>query len=240
MVSPEFVDRLAGMAFDGFPEAGLAFLRGLSSHNDREWFEAHRAAWDDLIVPSMLSWCGELAERLRNVMPRAVFVPRVGGSLYRLNRDTRFSRDKRPYKTYVAALIWEGEGEKHDEPGVYLQVSPEEILFGGGIWIFEEARIDRWRKLLHSEPSAERLAGALAQAKKAGLKVEVSDKLARPPHGFDPESPRAELSKYKGLTVVRRQKLGPWLHQRDALDRSEAAFRAYAPLHAWLRDELCS
>jgi uncharacterized protein (TIGR02453 family) len=227
------------MSFEGFPEAGVAFLRDLAEHNDRDWFESHRAVWDAGIVPAMLAWCGELAGRLRDVMPGLVFVPRVGGSLYRLNRDTRFTKDKRPYKTHVAALLWEGGAEKHDWPGLYLHVSPGEVIFGGGIWMFEEARLDRYRKLLHGGASAERLDQAIVHARKGGLKVEVPEKLVRPPRGFDPEGPRAELSKYKGLTVVKHMKPAAWLHSKEALERSEAAARAYAPLHAWMRDELC-
>ena len=227
------------MAFTGFPEQGLAFLRELARNNDRDWFEAHRAAWDEGIVPAMMSWCGELTDRLRDVMPALVFQPRIGGSLYRLNRDTRFSRDKSPYKTHVAALLWEG-GEKHDAPGVYLHVSPDEVLFGGGIYMFEDARLDRYLKLLHSEKSVDRLTKALATARKAGLKVEAGEKLVRPPQGFNPEGPLAELSKYKGLTLGKTYKPAAWLHTKDAIDRSETVARAYAPLHAWLRDELCS
>jgi uncharacterized protein (TIGR02453 family) len=226
------------MGFRGFPEDGLAFLRDLAEHNHRDWFEAHREAWDARIVPAMLEWCAALTERLRDVMPALVFVPRVGGSLYRLNRDIRFSRDKRPYKTHVAALLWEG-GERHDAPGVYLHVSPQEVIFGGGIYAFEEARLDRWRKLLHDLDAAERLEEALGVAKKAGLKLEVPEKLQRPPRGFDPEDPRAELSKYKGLTVIKKAKPGPWLHAEEALERAEAAARGYAPLHAWMREDLC-
>ena len=226
------------MAFQGFPEGGVAFLRDLSEHNDREWFTAHRAVWDDEIVPAMLEWCAALADRLKDVMPRLVFLPRVGGSLYRLNRDIRFSRDKRPYKTHVAALLWEG-AEKHDSPGVYLHVGASEVIFGGGIYSFEEARLDRFRKLLHLPASAARLTEALAAAKKGGLKLEVADKLQRPARGFDPEHPQADLSRYKGLAVVKRSKPAAWLHSLEALDRAESAARAYAPLHAWMRDELC-
>ena len=226
------------MQFSGFPESGLRFLRELGQHNQREWFEAHRLIWDDEIIPAMLAWCGELAERLRDLMPRLVFVPRVGGSLYRLNRDIRFSRDKSPYKTHVAALLWEG-GEKHDAPGVYLHIAPKEVIFGGGLYVFEEGRLDRFRKLLHDDGAAERLAKALSRAKKSGLKPD-GEKLQRPPRGFDPEGPYADLAKYKGLVVGKTQKPGAWLHTREALDRSEAMARAYAPLHAWLRDELCS
>jgi uncharacterized protein (TIGR02453 family) len=170
-------------------------------------------------------------------MPRLVFVPRIGGSLYRLNRDIRFSKDKRPYKTHLAALLWEG-GEKHDAPGVYLHVSPDGVIFGGGLYVFEEGRLDRYRKLLQNAASAERLLAAVAAAKDQGLLPE-GDKLQKPPRGFDPEGPCAELSKHKGLVVGKTVKCGPWLFGKEALERSEACARAYSPLHAWLRDELC-
>jgi uncharacterized protein (TIGR02453 family) len=225
------------MAFSGFPETGLAFLRELGKHNERDWFESHRTVYDEEIVPAMLAWCGDLTERLRDAMPRLSFVPRVGGSLYRLNRDIRFSKDKRPYKTHVAALLWEG-GEKHDAPAVYLHVSPDEVIFGGGLYVFEEGRLDRYRKLLQNAEATERLTEALAVAKKHGLKVD-GEKLQRVPRGFDPEAPHAELAKHKSLIVTKSVKPGAWICGKDALERSEAAARAYAPLHTWLRDELC-
>jgi uncharacterized protein (TIGR02453 family) len=224
--------------FEGFPKEGLRFLAKLALHNDRSWFEKNRAVWDDGIVPAMLAWCGELSERLRDEMPRLQFVPRIGGSLYRLNRDTRFSRDKSPYKTHSAAILWEG-GDKHDSPGVYLHVSPAEVIFGGGLWMFEEGRLDRYRKLLQNGGSAARLQAALARARKSKLVVEAHEMLKRPPRPFTDEHPCGELSRLKGLTVGRRLKPGAWLHAAQALDRSESIARAYAPLHAWLRDELC-
>jgi uncharacterized protein (TIGR02453 family) len=225
--------------FDGFPAAGLDFFRQLAAHNDRDWFETHRAVWDEQIVPAMLSWCGDLCEQLRDVMPRLVFVPRIGGSLYRLNRDIRFSRDKSPYKTHAAALLWEG-ADKHESPGVYLHVGADDVILGGGMWIFEqEGRLDRYRKLLQDDRSAAHLASALSHARKSGLSVEAAEQLKRPPRPFTPEHPRAELSRYKGLTVGKHVRPAAWLHSREALRRAEAVARAYAPLHAWLRDDLC-
>src|SRR5260370_39171697 len=112
-------------------------------------------------------------------------------------------------------------------------------MFGGGIYLFEEARLDRYRTLLHNAASAGRLENALQRAKKAALEIEAPEKLVRVPQGFDPEGPNAELSKYKGLTLGKRLKPAGWLHGKEALDRSEAVARAYAPLHIWMRDELC-
>jgi uncharacterized protein (TIGR02453 family) len=225
------------MAFSGFPTSGLAFLRALQEHNRREWFDAQRKTWDEEILPGLLEWCGELTERLRDVMPHLTFVPRQGGSVLRLNRDVRFSRDKRPYDTTACAVLWEGE-DKHDAPCVSLQIGADEVVFGGGLAPFEERRVDRYRKLLLDGASVERLESALAEAKRHGLKAEA-ERVPRTPRGFDPEGPLAELSKLTGLSLVKKTKTGPWLHTREAVDRSEAAARAYAPLHAWLRDELC-
>jgi uncharacterized protein (TIGR02453 family) len=224
------------MAFSGFPKDGLAFLRELGAHNERDWFEAHRAAWDELIVPAMLSLCSELQERLAGEMPLQL-VPRIGGSLYRLNRDTRFSKDKSPYKTHTAAILWDGP-DKHESPGLYVHIAPDAVIFGGGIWVFEEGMLDRYRKRVAHEKAGEKLSAALAHAKKAGLLSDAHEKLVKVPRGFSPEHPRAELLKQKGLVVAKSQKPGAWLHTREALDRAVAAARGYAPVHAWLKSEV--
>ena len=225
------------MSFTGIPKSGLAFLRDLRANNHKEWFEAHRAVWDDELLPAMIAACAELHARLSKLMPALVLLPRVGGSVFRLNRDIRFSKDKSPYKTNAAALMWEG-AEKFSSPGVYLHISPDQVIFGGGLYAFEEAQLDRYRKLVTNERSGEELAAALAKAKKAGLAPE-GEKLVKPPRGISPEHPRAELSKHKGLAVGGAQTPGAWVHTPEFLDRAEAAAKAYAPLHAWLRDELC-
>jgi uncharacterized protein (TIGR02453 family) len=231
--------RLRSVNFEGFPASGVDFFQQLAEHNNQEWFEAHRKVWDDEVAPAMLAWSSELARRLQDAMPGLQFVARVGGSLHRLNRDLRFTKDKRPYRTSTAALLWDPVGEKHDSPGFYFSVAPGEVVFSGGMWMFEEARLDRYRKRLQNEAASARLDAALDGAKQAGLKIDALEKLSKPPRGFSPEHPRAELSKLKGLTVAQTLKPGPWLLTREALEKSEAAARAYAPLHAWLRDELC-
>src|SRR5260370_7881016 len=112
-------------------------------------------------------------------------------------------------------------------------------MFGGGIYLFEEARLDRYRKLLHNAASAGRLEKALQRAKKAALEIEAPEKLVRVPQGFDPEGPNAELSKCKGLTLGKRFKPAGWLHSKEALRRSEAVPPAYAPLHICIPDDPC-
>ena len=127
---------------------------------------------------------------------------------------------------------------RHGKPDVG---SDTEVLFAGGMWMFEqEGRLDRYRKRLQDDDSAQRLESSLSHARKAGLKVAAAEQLQRPPRPFTPDHPRAELSRYKGVTVGKESSPGAWLHSREALRRSLAMARAYAPLHAWLRDEICA
>jgi uncharacterized protein (TIGR02453 family) len=226
------------MAFSGIPKTGLLFLRQLAANNDRGWFEAHRSAWDDELLPAMISACSALQARLRDVLPRLTFVPRVGGSLYRLSRDVRFSKDKRPYKTHTAALLWDGP-DKHASPGVYLHVSHDTVIFGGGLYAFQETQLERFRQRLLHDGAGEAIVRALARAKKAGLDP-AGEQLVRPPRGFPADHPRADLARHKGLVVGLTHKPGSWLHGDEFLDRAEDAARAYAPLHRWLREEVCS
>ena len=109
------------MPFTGIPKSGLAFLAGLREHNNKEWFESHRAAWDDELMPALLEACGALHQRLLPVMPKLALQPRVGGNLFRLNREVRFSKDKKPYETHAGLLLWEG-AEKFSSPGFFLRV----------------------------------------------------------------------------------------------------------------------
>ena len=232
-----FCSSLCPIRLQAFHAPGLAFLSELAENNDKDWFEAHRAAWDEQLLPAMIALCAELQSRLADVLPRLEFVPRVGGSLYRLNRDIRFSRDKRPYETHAAALLWEG-ADKQSSPGVYVQISPAEVTLGGGLHVFEEAQLERYRKRVMSEGIGEALSAALASAKKKGLKAD-GEKIAKPPRGVPADHPRMELSKHKGLVVMQTLKGGDWLEGPELLDKAEAAARAYAPLHDWLRTHLC-
>ena len=177
--------------------------------------------------------------RLGKVMPRLQFVPRVGGSLFRLNRDIRFSKDKSPYKTHVAALLWEGSAGKHESPAVYLHVSPTEVIVGGGLYSFDEAQLERYRKLVLQEKAGEALTQAVKKLEKAGLSLQ-GEKSVRPPRGVAAEHPRAELSKHKGLAASKAMKPGAFLYTAELADRAEEIAKAYLPLHAWLRDELCA
>ncbi|MEO8481132.1 MAG: TIGR02453 family protein [Acidobacteriota bacterium] len=119
-----------------FSPALFAFLKALKRHNDREWFEANRERYVSDVEAPILRFISELAPRLAAISPAFVVDPRrSGGSMYRIYRDTRFSSDKSPYKTHVAATFPHIERKKAPSvPGFYLHLEPGDCMGGGGIY----------------------------------------------------------------------------------------------------------
>jgi len=178
-----------------------------------------------------------MGERLnRDLAPRIVAEPALNRSLYRIYRDVRFSKDKRPYKTHVAALLWEG-GEKHHAPGFYFEFDARDLLFGAGIYRFLPATLDRFRRWVDEKKTGECLAKILAALRREGMEI-GGQALKRVPRGYTPDNPRADLLRHKGLYAGLSLPAPPWLHTAELLDRAEASFRKMGDLHSWLRDNL--
>lgn len=123
------------MAFTGFSNKTYEFLAGLTHNNERAWFEAHRADYETHVVAPALALIADLDGVVRAISPHYRGVPKkIGGSLMRIYRDTRFSRDKTPYKTNVGIqLRHEAAGDIH-APGYYIHLSLEETFVGVGTW----------------------------------------------------------------------------------------------------------
>ena len=107
--------------FPGFPPETQAFLRELRENNNRDWFTANKARFDDVVRAPALQWVAVMGERLRTIDPDIVVDLRANGSgsLMRAARDTRFSKDKSPYKVNVAMLWWHGAGKKMQHPRLW-------------------------------------------------------------------------------------------------------------------------
>jgi len=117
---------MTSKTFSGFPEEGLQFLTDLGQNNDRDWFDARKQTYTDTIVSPALAFVEALGERLQIISPHIQYDTRTNGagSLMRIYRDTRFSADKRPYKTWVGIRFWEGgrkarQGDNPSDAEVY-------------------------------------------------------------------------------------------------------------------------
>jgi uncharacterized protein (TIGR02453 family) len=210
-----------------FTPALFAFLRELKAHNKRDWFLAHRDRYTADVEAPMLAFIADLAPRLRAISAAIVVDPRrSGGSMYRIYRDTRFSADKSPYKTHVAAhFAHERKKDAPSVPGFYLHLEPRDCLGGGGIYHPDPAALTRIRLAIAESRG-------WAAVKRAGLAIE-GDRLTRAPAGFDPKHRFVEDLKFKDLyaieTFSQKEVCGA-----DFLDRYVDCCRRAAPLVAFL------
>ena len=171
------------------------FLRSLARNNNRVWFQKNKPRYERFVLAPSLHFIKDAGKELRTVSPYLVADPRpYGGSLFRIYRDMRFSKDKSPYKTNVAMEFWHRRGGKKSYTGLYLHLAPRQSFAGAGIWHPDPPTLNRVRKAIVSRPEA------WGQVKESGLKVE-GESLKRPPAGFDANHPFIEDLKLKDITA---------------------------------------
>lgn len=115
------------MTFRGFPKDTLVFLRGTRAHNDKAWFDAHRVDYDEHYVTPAKAFVSAAGPRIAKLAPDIEAEPLINGSIFRINRDTRFSKDKRPYKDHLDFAFWEGE-RKFGMSSFFVRVSPDALI----------------------------------------------------------------------------------------------------------------
>lgn len=162
------------------------FLRELEANNDRDWFEDNKARYIADVRDPLLRFIDAFGPLLQKISPHMVADPRPhGGSMFRLHRDTRFSKDKSPYKTHAAAQFRHEAGKDAHAPCFYLHLQPGHCFAGAGLWHPDSTALRRIRQAI-VEHSAEwkRLTGSRAWRSRVTLQGDV---LKRPPRGFDAE-----------------------------------------------------
>ncbi|HEV2519983.1 MAG TPA: TIGR02453 family protein [Thermoplasmata archaeon] len=171
----------------------LKFLAELKSHNDRAWFERNRARYERVYRDGFANFITEFSPRLERISPYLVADPRPsGGSVMRIYRDTRFSKDKSPYRTFTVVHFGHRDAKEGMGPGLFLYVSPEEISAGGGMWHSETPIANRIRTAIAKDAAGWGRATGAPQFRKT---FEMTgDALKRPPPGFPKDHPMiAEL-----------------------------------------------
>jgi uncharacterized protein (TIGR02453 family) len=191
-----------GMATPSFSPALFSFLEDLAEHNDRAWFKANRRRYEECVQEPAVEFVSEFAPRLRGISPHLVADARpVGGSLFRIQRDTRFSKDKTPYKTNLGITFrHEQTGEIH-APGYYLHLEPGSVFTAAGVWHPSTATLTSIRDAIAARPdewAAAAHRGSFAAAFRLG-----GDSLVRPPRGYDPDHPMlADLKRKEFIGVA--------------------------------------
>jgi uncharacterized protein (TIGR02453 family) len=177
------------------------FLKGLEKHNDKVWFEKNRPRYEEFVKAPLLEFIGDFAGPLKKISKHFVADPRPnGGSMFRIYRDVRFSKDKSPYKLHAAAHFRHEEIKHVHAPGFYLHLQPKECFIGIGLWHPDPPTLGKIRDAI-AEDSTE-WKKMLANKAFRGKYELRGEKLARPPRGYDPDHTLIEDLKRKDFIAV--------------------------------------
>jgi uncharacterized protein (TIGR02453 family) len=217
-----------------FPPEALTFLRSLKRNNRRDWFLAHRDDYDTCVRGPMLEIVQRLADDMRAFAPEIVCDPKT--AVYRIYRDVRFSPNKAPYKTHIAASFPTRGLPKHEGAGLYFHVSPTEVWVGGGMYAPQTAQLQAVR-----EHIAQHVRRLRAIVESPGFRKTVGtldgERLQRVPRGFAADHPAAEFLKYRqflaGCELPPRLATSPKFYGTIL-----NVFRQVTPLARFLNDPL--
>lgn len=223
-------------AFTGFPPEAFTFLAGLEAHNERTWFLPRKELYESAIVTPALAFAAALGEALQKFSPSVQAEPLVGGSLFRIQRDVRFSADKHPYKTHVGIRLRDNAPSylgNSSRPLYYVEFDTRRMRLGAGMKTFDPPTLASYRNRLVRGLGASKLRKALLVGEQAGAIV-MGERTVRPPAGHG-GSPQADLLRWKGLFAMLEEPLPPEIGSRHFVGYCCDLLRPLAPLFAELR-----
>ncbi|MSQ14697.1 MAG: DUF2461 domain-containing protein [Dehalococcoidia bacterium] len=228
----------SGKEFSGFPEGTFGFLRDISENNSREWFETHRREYEQYYLEPALDFIMELGPRLQEISSSVKFEPRVNGSLFRIHRDVRFSRDKTPYKNHLDIRFWEGERRGGKSPGFFFRMHHDQLMLGSGTHGFQKGQLEAYRQAVLDRDKGEGLVAVLENVRRAGP-YEIGGATRKAvPRGFDPRHERADLLLHEGLWAGLEGEIPSEARSTDFIDYCIGHFSALQPINRWLLSAL--
>ncbi|HWA88900.1 MAG TPA: DUF2461 domain-containing protein [Rhizomicrobium sp.] len=213
--------------FPGFPKDFFVFFRELKAHNERAWFEDNKQRYRTSVQAPMSAFIEAMAPKVKTISKHFVCDPKPnGGSMFRIHRDVRFAKDKRPYKENAGCFFRHEAGRDAAAPGFYMHFAPDEVFFGGGCYMPEPASLAKIRQAIVDRSAAWKKIG---EVRGAGL--------SRPPRGFAPGHPLIEDIKRKSFYAARNSTVAVAVSPKLVGEATEA-FKSAAPLMRFLCNAL--
>lgn len=223
-------------AFNGFPKDFFKFFTELKDNNNRDWFAANKPRYVDSVVTPMTEFIVAIGPHLKRISRFYRADPKPhGGSMFRIYRDARFSKDKTPYKTHAACHFRHQAGRDAHAPGFYVHIETDGIHFGGGIWSPPSKQLGMIRDFIADNPAAwEKLLKSKAIIDAGGIR---GDSLKRPPRGFDADARHIDDIKRKSFFVMSQAEADLAL-RAELVDEAVKAFRSAAKLNHFITDAI--
>jgi len=222
--------------FDGFPPQTLEFLNQLGRNNNKIWFDAHRGDYERYWVEVGCDFVAAAGDPLRALRPNVVADPRINGSLFRINRDIRFSKDKTPYKDHLDVWFWEGQ-RKGAVSTFFFRLTPTSSLVGVGSHQFDRAQLARFRQQVMDPMHGPELV-SIANNLEHGLDGETLKRTPATAAAIGED--QARLLRHTSASTMAQREAGPWMQTPEVLDWAVEQWRKMAPLQAWLVENVAT
>lgn len=222
--------------FEGFREEFWQFFDELSDNNNREWFTENKERYKSDVVTPCMDFIVDMGERLKDISPHYRAIAKAnGGSMFRIYRDARFSKDKRPYKENAGIQFRHKLGKDAHAPGFYINLKKDSIFYGGGIWLPDSGTLGeirdricyypkKWQAVIENED----IVNTFGEIKGDGLK--------RPPRGYDPDHKYIDDLKRKSFFAMKNEPDYKVTQKAEFMDEAAKTFDAASPLMAFICD----
>jgi len=222
--------------FSGFSAKTTKFLRDLGRNNDKAWFDAHRGEYEQYWLEPAKGFIEAVGPKVEKFAPHIVWEPRVNGSIFRVNRDIRFSKDKTPYKDHIDFWLWEGQ-RRTAVSGFFLRIGAKNIHLGVGSHAFSKEALATYRKALEDDDAAKSLASVIKRLERAGYEL-GGKAYKKPPAGFAGQGAARELVLHGALWVDVERRSPSELRSHAFAGYCAREWKKMAPLHRWLMEEV--
>ncbi len=223
--------------FRGFPKQAVDFYSGLAADNSKAWFDSHKNEYENFVMEPAREFVYALGIRLKEISPRIIADPRVNKSIFRPYRDTRFSRDKSPYKTHLGIFFWEGTGAKMECSGYYFHLEPPIVMLATGMHCFQKKQMEAYREAVVDSTLGPELLQAVELVTGSGTSV-GGRHFKKLPRGYTTEGKSSEFLLYNGLFAVFQSEIPGEFFSESLLDYCYSYYKRMNPIHKWLTQAL--
>lgn len=231
--------KVTDTTFTGFPAETLQYLDNLGVINTREWFHDNKESYEKYWLTPAYAFTNAMGKALDSVVKGITYEAKVNRSIFRINRDTRFSKDKAPYKNHLGIVFWKGpHADRHMNPGFYFHLEPHKLFLACGTWMPSPEALAQYRSDLQDKTLGSQFQKIVESLNKEGIFLNNEHSLKKIPKGFPTDHPMAEYSKYKTV-YVEMQEVGGLpdiIHTPELIDYCMAFYSRPVKLLKWLTD----
>lgn len=221
------------MKFNGFSKKGTEFLKKLNKNNSKVWFEEHRYIWEKEIHQPNIDFIEDMGETLQILVPTINIKPKVSGSLFKIYRDVRFSKDKTPMKSKIGLLFWQGQTHRMQSSSFYMHYDKDEYFIATGIRNFKQPLLKIYREYITDEENRIKLHNIIQDLKLKGYHL-PEPKFKRIPTIFNKDDEHLYLSLFGAMFAYKTFKIDDTFYQIELLDRAFKIYEDMYELQQWV------